>query len=82
MTPLSLKLLGMKENTILILRKDVFDLLFIKIGSALNQLGPRWSCLLSAFQVHTTTHCRFYREQLGPAHHKAGPASKHMRHEG
>jgi hypothetical protein len=24
--------------------------------------GPRWSHLLSAVQVHTTTHCRLYRE--------------------
>jgi hypothetical protein len=33
--------------------------------------------LLSAVEVHTTTHCRLYREQqLGPALHKAGHAYK------
>jgi len=30
-------------------------------------LTLRWRYLLSNVQVHTTTHCRFYREQLGPA---------------
>jgi hypothetical protein len=28
--------------------------------------GHCWSCLLLIVQVHTTTHCMFYREQLGP----------------
>jgi hypothetical protein len=28
--------------------------------------APRWSYILSAVQVHTTTHRRFNREQLGP----------------
>ena len=31
-----------------------------------------WSHLLSAVQVHTTTQCMFYREQLGPTPPKAG----------
>lgn len=32
-------------------------------------------CTLSAAQVHTTTHCMYYREQpLGPAPPKADPA--------
>ena len=31
-----------------------------------------WSYLISAIQV-LTTHCRFYREQLGPAHFEANP---------
>jgi len=39
--------------------------------SAFSQLGPH---LLSAIQVHTTTHCRFYREQqLGHAPPKIDP---------
>jgi hypothetical protein len=32
----------------------------------IDQLLPHWSNLLSAVQVHTTTHCRFNREQLDP----------------
>jgi hypothetical protein len=28
-----------------------------------DQEATRWSYLFSAVQVHTTTHCRFYREQ-------------------
>jgi hypothetical protein len=33
----------------------------------------------SDVQVHTTSHCRFYREQLDPAPHKAGPMySSHL----
>jgi hypothetical protein len=35
-----------------------------------------WSYLLLTVQVHTTTHCRVYREQLGPASPKADPAEK------
>jgi hypothetical protein len=36
---------------------------------------PCWSYLLLAVQVHTTTHCRFYKEQqMGPSPPKAGPA--------
>lgn len=31
------------------------------------------SYLLSAVQVHTTTYCKFYREQLGLVTIKAGP---------
>ena len=36
-------------------------------------LTLRWSYLLSNVQLHTTTHCRFYREQLDPAPPKASP---------
>ena len=34
-------------------------------GFTENNWAPRWSYLLSVGQAHTT-HCRFYREQLGP----------------
>ena len=30
--------------------------------------ASRWSYILSAIQVHTTTHCRFYREQHWAPH--------------
>jgi hypothetical protein len=30
--------------------------------------APRWSYLLSVFQVHTIRHCRFYREQHWAPH--------------
>jgi hypothetical protein len=36
-------------------------------------LTLHWSYLLSNVQVHTTTHCMFYREQLDPAPPKASP---------
>ena len=36
-------------------------------------LTLRWGYLLSVVQVHTTTHCMFYREQLNPAPPKARP---------
>jgi hypothetical protein len=32
------------------------------IGQIAPNWAPNWSYLLSAVQVHTTTHCRFYRE--------------------
>lgn len=32
---------------------------------------PRWSYLISAVQVHTTTHCKIYTEQLSPTPPKA-----------
>ena len=35
--------------------------------------APRWNDLLSAVQVHITTHCRLHREQLGPSPPKTGP---------
>ena len=35
-------------------------------GFTENNWVPHWSYLLSVGQVDTTTHCRFYREQLGP----------------
>jgi hypothetical protein len=33
------------------------------IGPIVPNWAPRWSYLLSATHVHTTTHCMFYREQ-------------------
>ena len=39
---------------------------YIPPGPVLSQLDPRWSYILSTVQVHTTTHCMSYREQLGP----------------
>jgi hypothetical protein len=53
----------------------------------IEQIAPNWApgcltwvaragvTLFSAVKVHTTTHCRFYREQLVPTPHKAGPGS-------
>ena len=35
-------------------------------GFTENNKALSWSYLLLTVQVHTTTHCRFYREQLGP----------------
>ena len=32
---------------------------------------PRWSYLISAVQVHTTSHCKIYKEQLSPTPPKA-----------
>ena len=47
----------------------------------LFQIGPpRWSYLLLAVQVHTTTHCMFYREQLGPTPSKTGYGSTTICH--
>ena len=46
-----------------------------------SHLGPRWSYLFSAVQARTTTHCRFYREQLGPASPKAGHACRGLSQE-
>jgi hypothetical protein len=31
-------------------------------------LAPHWSYLLSAVQIHATTHCRFYKEQQWVPH--------------
>ena len=46
------------------------------IGPISPNCARCWSCILSAVQVHTTTHCMFYREQqLGPAYPKADPGS-------
>ena len=39
-----------------------------------SQWAPHLSYLLSVVQVYTTTHCRFYWEQLGPAPPKDDPA--------
>ena len=36
---------------------------------SIGPIAPSW---LSAVQVHTATHCRFYRVQLDPAHPKTG----------
>ena len=50
--------------------------LYVLVGRAVHELigpippnwAPRWSYLLTAVQVHTTTHCRFLqRTALGPA---------------
>jgi hypothetical protein len=51
-------------------------------GFTENNWAPRWSYLLSVFQVHTTTHCMFYREQLGPTLElsTAGCSSTHKQH--
>ena len=38
-----------------------------------SKWAPRWKYRLSAVLVHATTHCRFDREQLGPAPPKAAP---------
>ena len=35
----------------------------LPIGPIAPNRAPRWSYLHSAIQVHTTTHCRFDREQ-------------------
>ena len=37
------------------------------IGPIAPNWAPHWSYTLWTDQVHTTTHCRFYREQLDPA---------------
>jgi hypothetical protein len=37
--------------------------------------APCRSYLLHAVQVHTTTRCRFYREQLGPTPPIPGPGA-------
>jgi len=39
---------------------------FSPIGPIAPILTPRWSYLLSAVQVHITTHCMFYRAQHWP----------------
>ena len=41
------------------------------IGQIAPNWVPRWSS--AAVQVHTTTSCMFYREQLGSALPRAGP---------
>ena len=38
-----------------------------------SQLGPAIELSILCCSVHTTTHCRFYREQMGRAPPKAGP---------
>ena len=43
------------------------------IAQIVPNSAPRWSYLLSAVQVHTTTHCNIYREQLDHAPPKTGP---------
>jgi hypothetical protein len=43
------------------------------IGTIPPNWTPRWSYMLSAVQIHTTTHYMFYIEQLDPALPKAGP---------
>ena len=43
------------------------------IGTIASYWALHCSCLVSAVQVHTTTHCKFYREQFDPAPLKAGP---------
>ena len=40
----------------------------LKRGRPLDNLALCWSYLLLAVQVHTTTHCRFYREQRWVLH--------------
>jgi hypothetical protein len=35
-------------------------------GFTENNWALSWSFLLLTVQIHTTTHCRVYREQLGP----------------
>ena len=47
------------------------------IGSIAPNWASGWSYLLSAVQVHTTTHCMFYREQLVPVLPKTDPAGMH-----
>ena len=38
------------------------------IPSIVPNWASRWSYIFSAIQVHTTTHCRFYREQHWAPH--------------
>jgi hypothetical protein len=45
------------------------------IGPIAPNWAPYWSYLLSAVQVHITTHRRFYREQLGLGLPKSCPKS-------
>ena len=37
-----------------------------QMDQLLQNWAPHWSYLFSAVQIHTTTHSRFYREQLNP----------------
>jgi hypothetical protein len=43
------------------------------IGTIASYWALHCSCLVSAVQIHTTTHCKFNREQFDPAPPKAGP---------
>ena len=42
-----------------------------QIGPFAPSWVPRWSYLISVVQVHTTTHCKIYTEQLSPTPPKA-----------
>ena len=50
------------------------------IGPIAPNLAPCSSYLHSVVQVHKTTHCRFYREQLGLAPPKADPVHDYLVH--
>ena len=63
------------------MNKNVFRLC-IGGQASLKPIAPNWAprfIYSRLFQVHTTTHCRVYREQqLSPSPPKAAPVSNHQ----